>query len=282
MHVYPNGTFCFVCWRGETAEAFLQRLGTDGAGLPERDPDYQKQKRESRARYRPDPSLEARVEMWHQTLVDEESPRRTRMGWLLDRGLSIQTLRRWKLGHTGSEFTIPIWQGETLVGARLRLDPLYHEDIAGHNKYKPWTWGQPILVFRPNPQGKVTVITEGELDALLLAQHGYDSITTTGGARSLAEFITPESVRREPIVCVDNDRDGYRAYADLCARWGRELPRWKSEYKDISEAVQNREDIGIGEFIDRELQRSGTLHRPRLRGRPSSPRSSLPRSPIYS
>jgi hypothetical protein len=258
MAVYPDGTKCFVagCGAHETADEFLTRIHHTGEGLPALDPDYTRAKKERRANYKPEPSLLAKIEAWHRTLVDPQSPRHDRIVWLLNRNLSRQTIERYKLGHTGTKLTIPVWQGDTIVGVRFRLDPNFAD--GGQLKVYKYTTptGQPALLFRPNPRGRSLVIVEGELDALLLGQFGYDAVTTTSGADTLGSMCGPDTLKgKEPLVAVDNDKAGDAAYLDLCRTWGRELRRWTSEHKDITDATIAYGKIDLSNFLHNELSR---------------------------
>jgi hypothetical protein len=86
------------------------------------------------------------------------------------------------LGHTGRAYTIPIWLGCELKTIRFRRDD---ELFPKGPKY----WGLPgyndAQVFMPrlNPflPEKKALWCEGELDATLAHQLGYNSLTLTNG-----------------------------------------------------------------------------------------------------
>lgn len=226
MAVYADGTKCFACGATETPDVFLRRVGVDGSTLPSVNYDTQRRSRTSSTPYNPGAELLTQVEIYHALLMDEDSPRRDKIQWFQDRGIFYHTILRRKLGHTGTCFTIPVWYGDTITGIRFRLD----EEYATPEKIKQMKYfppaGQPILLYRPAPRQGTPIITEGELDALVLSQYGFDAITTTGGNLSLHKFLTPERLKMETItVAVDMDEGGDRAYENLCEVWKQELPR---------------------------------------------------------
>lgn len=190
----------------------------------------------------PSPTM---IEIWHRNLIDPTSATASRVDWLTERGISLATMERHRLGHTGRYFTIPIWSrghagapGSRLVGIRRRRDDIYCDPDAPKYLHP---YGQPALIYRPNPQGKVVAITEGEFDALLLAQHGIDAMTSTGGSGKLGKAFDGWTFRRPVYVMTDQDEAGEIAYQELAEGIDGNVirVRWTGA-KDVSEALQGQ------------------------------------------
>lgn len=254
MAVWATHVHCFGCGRHWSRGAFLAAIGSDGEGLPTIEVETRRAVSTDDA---VDPLLSARIVMWHRNLTDPASPRAWRLQWLRDKyGLWPETIERYQLGHTGTKFSLPIWQGEEIVGIRWRLDPEYVEQWQlDRNKYiQPR--GQPGLIFRPRPDAAVVVITEGEFDALAVSQLGYDALTVTTGAGSLAARLGPRITGRKPVyVATDLDRPGEDAYRALCEVYGRRLPRVRWPHgKDITEALTHAHRYRQASHVDRWLR----------------------------
>lgn len=205
--VYADGTWCFRCGAREDPRSFSLRLGCDDTALqslPRRDlarsdsgplrherhlsPAVQQQLR-----------FDARYYHLHLTRVN---PARQR--WLIERAILPNTIQRYWLGHSGSWFTIPIWQGEHIVGIKHRSDPHYRgTDLPKYRNDRLHT-----SLFRPNPTGRHFVIVEGEFDALALAQYGYDAVTSTSGNLSLPGLLKGLTTRKKVMIAVDRDEAG--------------------------------------------------------------------------
>lgn len=262
--VYADGIFCFGCGirigtgrRGEEAFKFL--LGK----MPEDLTKYTVEGRESWLRYEKsraeaDPLLDAIATAFHTFLV--AGRRYNRLPWLYERGLNYDTLALAQIGHDGSRFSIPIYDRKgSLVSIRYRRDDFYglldiHEreidkyvshpgrDNSMH-LYPEW-----LLACGAEPFGQdFIVVTEGELDALLLIQHGIPAITMTNGAgriKHVPEFL----VRAYPHItkiygATDMDLVGGQSEAELsvaCLVNGLRYEgiRWSNKFKDVTELYQ--------------------------------------------
>jgi hypothetical protein len=191
---------------------------------------------------------------------------RYRVSWLLGRGLLERTIRKYRLGHSGLAFTIPLWgpHGE-LQGIKLRHDEVLYPENPPEKKY----WGirghskvQLYGLWRQNLQGRDVVLTEGELDCLRLLQEkrSFAVVTSTGGAQSWkAELAVELQGAKRVYLAFDQDSAG-EAGAQNCAQVLRahELPtrvvRWDAgSGKDITELLLRR---GMDAFYD-ALRRAG-------------------------
>lgn len=260
--VYAGGGYCFACDVYVPAKDFPTYFEMDMDALPEREPESTRQKRKPKGGYETcSPSLKLKVKLYHELLMKE---RKNRIPWLLKRGITRNTIESYQLGHTGDSFLIPVWYGDRLTGIRYRLDPEYVEpELLARSKYLN-PKGQDTLIYRPSP-GDITIITEGEFDALVLAQYGYDGVTATSGSSSLAKSLTPQTLRKEWVyVATDLDGPGNDEHRKLCERWDRHLPRlrWDRKLgKDVSEALENHPSVlkskVIREWIEEADKRMG-------------------------
>lgn len=238
LAVYDNGAYCFGCGLQLDELEFLTALGVKPDDLP-----AIKERSRQRQPYVPDRRLVPQVHAWHRTLVDRSSPRRWRIAWLQEHyGLWEETINEALVGHTGTRFSLPIWDGSRITGVRFRLDPEFNDpEVLRQTKYiQPR--GQPVQLFRPaHPAGGTILVTEGEFDALVVRQFGYGAVTTTGGSGSLARLITPQVWGLHPdeiVIATDRDPPGDAAYERLCQVWQRKLPRLRwPRGKDVTEGL---------------------------------------------
>ncbi len=188
----------------------------------------------------------ALVEVWQRILF---GPRADRLAWLAQRGFWTETIRRYRLGHDGLRFVIPILDTASgdVLGVKFRADPLYADPE--QPKYEQ-PRGQQALVYRPLPQGEPTVVCEGELDALLLAQYGYDAVTATCGAGSLARVVLPVLPERGLVyVATDQDDEGERAAGQLLRVLGKRGRRVWFPGKDVCEALAGIREVERAERL---------------------------------
>ena len=197
----------------------------------------------------PPPPSPALIRIWHENLVSPASPLTERVAWLYDRGITPETIRRQQLGHTGRYFTLPVWDMKTgqLLGIRQRRDDRYCDPDAP--KYTQPA-RQPALLYRPNPWGRVKIITEGEFDALVLAQLGLDAMTSTAGAGSLATLFAGWRFHKPVWVATDQDPAGDDAYAALRRAVTGDLRRVRfGGAKDVSDALAGLRDWQAADVV---------------------------------
>lgn len=150
---------------------------------------------------------EAIVDAMHFRLLNSEP----RINWLSERrGLTMETIERFKLGHDGQRYYIPVRDGDGRVVNIRRYLP---EARKSHEKMISWREGfgkarlfpidhltseQPIFLF------------EGEMDCLLARQLGLNALTTTGGAGTWRDQWNLLFVGRDVVICYDADEAGRR------------------------------------------------------------------------
>jgi hypothetical protein len=260
--VYADGAYCFGCGYQERPREFLARLGKQYEQLP--------------ARTLPERSLhgtnggavdegirgvsrEVDTYLWHHHDTLVSGPCQSRCEWFTGRGFTDDDIRRFRFGHTGSHFVIPVWYGKTITGYKKRVDPESLPD-GRYPKYQN-PRGQSTLIVRPSPNAGVLAIVEGELDAYYLQSFGVDTITTTTGARSLPkrmeELFRSNAGRPDELyVMVDQDSAGQQAAEAIAAslpnrtrrcRWdrGSDISEYllgfpvEERYEAVKELIQN-------------------------------------------
>lgn len=177
MAIYSDHVFCFGCERYWWPDEFITQLG--GKALDTRKTAYRQA-----APARPIPR--SMVETYSRWLL--EGPFQDRLEWLQARGLLLDTLEANVIGHCGNAYTIPVLNEDGSVASiRYRRD----DKLAGDPGPKYWgTRGaNKAMLYRPKPTRhapqayiKTLYLTEGELDALILAQEGLHAISLTNGA----------------------------------------------------------------------------------------------------
>lgn len=181
------------------------------------------------------------------------------LAYLRGRGLTDQTIRRFRLGWTPrlsrvawspSGITIPWQRGQHLVILKIRCDQSFVEQFPEHRRPPRYleAYRSPFASDRDDPPcfpgldiiepGLPLAVVEGELDALLLAQELEDMavVLTLGGASnrpgpSTLSGITPAWPR---FACQDADDAGDKAAAAWPASFRRVRP--PGPHKDWSDA----------------------------------------------
>lgn len=122
------------------------------------------------------------------------------------RGLDRKTIVEWELGWDGSRYTIPIRDkdGELLNVRRYKLNAGVSDkmlNLPGHGS---------AALYRPDilAANDDIVITEGEMDCILLNQYGVPAITHTAGAATFRPNWAGEFTGKNVWVAYDNDDAG--------------------------------------------------------------------------
>jgi hypothetical protein len=269
--LYEQNLYCYTCgfWLGRLPtlalikEGKLESAGVVGGGA-----------HNAKARYLP-VSLAAG---YHELLM---GPHAGRIQWLLDRGITLDAIRRFQLGHTGRAFTIPVFArsaGEDSDGLRadhlhlaalkFRLDPA--KDLCPDNCTCDKYWGSAGsnsgVLYDPTGAASAggsddaqlrvrrrIVLTEGELDAVILAQHGIPACSSISGSQDTRclEGI-PAGV--EVTLCYDQDTAGL-AGAEKVAAFLRErgcttrTVTWRTELRNGKTFPKDATDFVLGHGI---------------------------------
>ena len=143
---------------------------------------------------------------------------------LTERGLNLETIKKYQLGWNGERYSIPIYdENYNLVNIRLytRQPVDDRQKVINYRDDRGNTFGRVRLYGIENiiEPIKAVVVAEGELDRLICEAHGIPAVTSTAGAGSWDRSWTPlfKNVRRV-YACYDNDKAGISASAKLLRR----------------------------------------------------------------
>ena len=176
------------------------------------------------------------------------------------RGLSIETLNRFKIGYVES------WRHPKAPNApaspRLIIPTSRESYLARDTRenipeeQKPYSKSKVGSIHLFNAKAlqnatKPIFIVEGELDALSIIEVGGEAVAlgTTTKVKSLLEVLKTKKPEQPLIIALDNDEAGEKAYKELSEGLrGLSIPFYRlnpaGEYKDANEALQgNREAL---------------------------------------
>ena len=116
---------------------------------------------------------------FHKTLLNNHGT----IEWLQNkRGLTIDTIKQYKLGLRNERITIPIFNSKNEC-INIRLYSIVKDKVKMLNYTEGKTrYGGIRLYPISNISKKKILIVEGEMDCLLMNQLGFNTITITGGA----------------------------------------------------------------------------------------------------
>ena len=141
------------------------------------------------------------VQEWHDTM-----PADRRWYWT-QRGLTHDTIGRFLLGWDGKRYTIPAIYRGIPFGVKRRQSDV---DDGIPAKYISLT-GSRVGIFNADALWTAhdVVICEGEIDAMLLCQVGYNAVSSTGGAGTWKpEWAKLFAAVRSIVILYDNDAAG--------------------------------------------------------------------------
>ncbi|MHB1131678.1 MAG: CHC2 zinc finger domain-containing protein [Chloroflexota bacterium] len=155
------------------------------------------------------------AEQYHRDLAPE------RREYYRRRGLGDETIDEFLLGWDGTRYTIPVFVGGQLLNVRRRRDDQNKRD-RGPKMLNTAGYGTAVLYNQDALQAaESAVIAEGEFDAMLLTQHGWTAVTSTGGADTFKPEWAPLFATCQTIyVCYDNDLAGRSGAAKVAALFG--------------------------------------------------------------
>ena len=176
------------------------------------------------------------------------------------RGLSLETLNRFKIGYVES------WRHpktpQAPASPRLIIPTSKHSYLARDTRdqipeeQKAYSKSKVGSIHLFNAKALQTAtkpifIVEGELDALSIIEVGGEAVAlgTTTKVKSLLEVLKTKKPEQPLIIALDNDEAGEKAYKELSEGLrGLSIPFYRlnpaGEYKDANEALQgNREAL---------------------------------------
>lgn len=179
--------------------------------------------------------------------------------YFINRGLTPETIERFKLfvgdlkGDGEKRAYIPSWKnGEVLAYTSRATTPEQEEQKKYDNSP-----GKSILFnidkLRTLDQGERVIVTEGQLDTLVLEQLGFNSVSLGGSNKTNLLMETIEDIPgAENLIyytMFDNDEAGDRAREKLDLKH----LKVKSEYNDITE-WHEVEGVKVREGIENQLE----------------------------
>lgn len=153
---------------------------------------------------------------WQKALIDTSSALKYLTG--PKRLINLETIKKYKIGWTGTRFTIPIYDEFKLCVNTKMYDPLSKK----HGTYKmvnykidsePRSFGTPVMIY-PMPVFELAnqlgyiVVCEGEWDALFLLSMDIPAVTSSGGSKSWPAQYNELFRGLRVIIAYDNDADG--------------------------------------------------------------------------
>lgn len=133
--------------------------------------------------------------------------------WFTRRGITEKTLKDFKVSVNDVSIVIPVYDldGSFLFNKYRRLPhlhngPKYSYDFGS----KASLYGQQFL-----SQSDSFVITEGEMDALVLNSHKIPALSSTGGAMTFKHEWVSILENKDITVCFDNDEAGGKGMAKM-------------------------------------------------------------------
>lgn len=157
------------------------------------------------------------IEAFHRALFSDYEALR----YLDSRGISTASINRFKLGVRRKEgkrwLSIPHLSGSEWANVKYRSLPPAEKAFERE-------FGCRSVLFNSNAVGRFEelIITEGELDAITLLQHGFENVVgATGGAGSFdAAWILELERAKKIFLCYDSDEAGQKGARSVARRLG--------------------------------------------------------------
>lgn len=170
-------------------------------------------------------------------LWSDNQPSFSREYWK-SRGLTEQIVREFFLGFDGQRYTIPFLYRYQVLGIKRRQS---HIDDGVSAKYTQ-AKGSVVGLFNADIlwTAKEVIICEGEIDAMLLCQHGFPAVSSTGGAGTWkAKWTQLFSQVQSIYIIYDNDEAGLSGALKIRSQIRRAKLLWlPKDVKDVGEFFQ--------------------------------------------
>lgn len=252
LAVYADHGYCYGCWKYLRRYEMAAYLLGVWDGKPETvDAAIQKARKKIKhvkpyvqptATQRPPQELDPAIPgTFHRYLLSKPDDLAFFQEW---RGYSIDSIRKFQLGYTGTHFTIPVYSlSGDVRSIRYRIDPRIPAASDG-SKYEGLNGRNEAQLFSlPSFAGLTEVsslyVVEGEYDDIAGDQLGLCVATITNGAGRIADTFLDSWRRlnisvRQWVIATDQDEAGERAAWELA----KSLPspvraRWSG--KDMNE-----------------------------------------------
>lgn len=240
--VYPNNTYyCFGCgiW-GNPVKFLVNFKGltvAEAIGIVGEDytlPKSEKQAIKVKNLLKTGKFLFETAEIYHEYLLEQPGP----IKYLIDRGLTLETIKRHMLGYTdgavlqlnfaaememANEVGLVNKNGYEVLSHRIVIpnivDKVYCDFMIGRtvindkNKYLGLRMPKPIMGFYDVRFSPIVLLVEGNFDFLVLKQWGWPAIVMSGSHITKFNY----TLLKEKIVVVvpDNDEVGRKAAIEV-------------------------------------------------------------------
>ena len=237
--------YCFTCAEGGNFVDFImEKEGLTRVKarkfIDEKWPDLMKEEKGSAGKKTDVPPIEeAEVQKWHQILKNSKKV----MEWLLtERGITPETVNRFKLGWDGERITIPIRDQEGYYRNIRRYKPR-GSTTDKVISYKAG-YGSARLFPVENLVADKILICEGEMDCILANQLGYHAITATGGAGSWKAEWNKLFADKEVFIVYDIDDEGKKG----AERVARQLVSWANIVKIVELPIVKPDNADVTDY----------------------------------
>lgn len=188
----------------------------------------------------PEPVRYVPDEVWTKAYDALIGPRSDKLDYLInERGLSIETVKAMAIGWHKGRYSIPVFDEDgrcvTLRLYKPHGDPKITY-LKGYGRNRLFIPGDALDPDRP------TLYCAGEWDAMLAYQHGWQTVTHTGGEGASPPTIDLHRLTGQRVVVIyDNDERG-RAGAEKTATAVAPYAR-QASVADLSDLVGEKGDV---------------------------------------
>lgn len=122
------------------------------------------------------------------------------------RGLTLETIKKFKIGYDGDRFFIPITIGDVLMNIRkysLEGGRAKMLNVMNYGNMRIFPYANLFI-------GDTVYLFEGEMDCILANQLGLNGITVTSGAGAFRSGWGPWFRDKTVVICYDIDKAGKR------------------------------------------------------------------------
>lgn len=154
---------------------------------------------------------DVQLKKWHERLMRSSS---ALSAFITKRGLSKDLIEEYCIGYDGERYTIPVRdENGLLVNVRR------YKLGAANDKMRNIPGAGDATIFLPDALvGKVIVLCEGELDALVARQYGFPSLSTTAGAGTWPAEWTGRFASKKVYIVYDVDPQGETGAKKIAVR----------------------------------------------------------------
>lgn len=128
---------------------------------------------------------------------------------LNERGITEKTIEEYELGWDGDRITIPVYDKKGKIRNVRKYKPNAKSSEAKLMSYKAG-YGSARLYPIRNLKYDVILLCEGEMDAILANQLGYNAVTCTGGAGTWKTKWNKLFEDKKVYIAYDIDKDGQK------------------------------------------------------------------------